>query len=111
GEDTPARVIAEIRPAVLVKGADYRANEIVGADTVRAAGGRVVRVPLLAGRSTTNIVRNARAAARARVKARTRRAGRDRRRWTGASAHCSICRAGIGRSQNCCAGSTRPTGA
>ena len=73
GEDTPARVIAEIRPAVLVKGADYRADRIVGADTVRAAGGRVVRIPLVAGRSTTRIVARARLAVRAA-------AGRDRRR-------------------------------
>ena len=72
GEETPARVIAAIRPAVLVKGADYRADRIVGADTVRAAGGRVVRVPLKPGRSTTSIVRRARLAVRA--------AGRGRRR-------------------------------
>jgi rfaE bifunctional protein nucleotidyltransferase chain/domain len=75
GEDTPARVIAAIRPAVLVKGADYRAAEIVGADTVRAAGGRVVRVPLKPGRSTTTIVQRARIAMRASAAAR-----RDRRR-------------------------------
>jgi rfaE bifunctional protein nucleotidyltransferase chain/domain len=71
GEDTPAKIIAALRPAVLVKGADYRASEIVGAETVRADGGRVLRVPLKAGRSTTGIVKRARIAVRA---------GRDRRR-------------------------------
>src|SRR6185436_15891222 len=66
GEDTPARVIAAIRPAVLVKGADYRADQIVGAETVRSSGGRVVRIPLVAGRSTTRIVARARIAVKAR---------------------------------------------
>ena len=70
GEDTPAALIAAIRPAVLVKGADYRADQIVGADTVRAAGGRVVRIRLSAGRSTTNIVARARLAMRAKERAR-----------------------------------------
>jgi len=77
GEDTPARVIAAIRPAVLVKGADYRAGEIVGADTVRAGGGRVVRVPLRRGRSTTGLVARARIAMNARARAAV---ARDRRR-------------------------------
>jgi rfaE bifunctional protein nucleotidyltransferase chain/domain len=83
GEDTPARVIAEIRPAVLVKGADYRADQIVGADAVRAAGGRVVRIRLVAGRSSSRIVARARLAMKARAAAPARvdaRAGRDRRR-------------------------------
>jgi D-beta-D-heptose 7-phosphate kinase / D-beta-D-heptose 1-phosphate adenosyltransferase len=74
-EDTPAKLIAAIRPAILVKGADYRASEIVGAGTVRASGGRVVRVPLKPGRSTTGLVSRARIAVRARARAR-----RDRRR-------------------------------
>ncbi|HEV8199702.1 MAG TPA: D-glycero-beta-D-manno-heptose 1-phosphate adenylyltransferase [Candidatus Polarisedimenticolia bacterium] len=73
GEDTPARIIAALRPAVLVKGADYRVSNIVGADTVRAFGGHVVRVRLKPGRSTTGLVARARLAVRAA-------AGRDRRR-------------------------------
>jgi len=83
GEDTPAAIIAAIRPAVLVKGADYRADQIVGADTVRALGGRVVRVRLSHGRSTSRIVSRARTAVRAGQRARTAMraaAGRDRRR-------------------------------
>jgi D-beta-D-heptose 7-phosphate kinase/D-beta-D-heptose 1-phosphate adenosyltransferase len=59
GEATPARLIARLRPNVLVKGADYRTGEIVGRDTVEATGGRVVRVPLRRGRSTSGLIRRA----------------------------------------------------
>lgn len=59
GEATPARLIARLRPNVLVKGADYRTGEIVGRDTVEAMGGRVVRVPLRRGRSTSGLIRRA----------------------------------------------------
>lgn len=55
-EDTPLELIREIGPDVLVKGADYRAEEVVGADHVRASGGRVELVPLTEGRSTTTLV-------------------------------------------------------
>ncbi len=55
-EDTPAELIAALQPDVLVKGADYAADEIVGADVVTARGGRVVRVPLEAGYSTTGLI-------------------------------------------------------
>jgi rfaE bifunctional protein nucleotidyltransferase chain/domain len=55
-EDTPARVIDALVPDVLVKGADWGTDAIVGRETVESAGGRVVRVPLLPGRSTTAIV-------------------------------------------------------
>jgi rfaE bifunctional protein nucleotidyltransferase chain/domain len=55
-EPTPAEVIAELLPDVLVKGADWGEHSIVGRDTVEARGGRVVRVPLSAGRSTTVIL-------------------------------------------------------
>jgi D-beta-D-heptose 7-phosphate kinase/D-beta-D-heptose 1-phosphate adenosyltransferase len=41
---------------VLVKGADWALSDIVGRETVTTAGGRVVRVPLLAGQSTTAVV-------------------------------------------------------
>jgi D-beta-D-heptose 7-phosphate kinase/D-beta-D-heptose 1-phosphate adenosyltransferase len=55
-EDTPARAIAAIGPDVLVKGADWPEDQIVGRDTVEAAGGRVVRIPIATGYSTTAIV-------------------------------------------------------
>ncbi|MDH7515696.1 MAG: D-glycero-beta-D-manno-heptose 1-phosphate adenylyltransferase [Bacteroidota bacterium] len=56
-EDTPARLIELLVPDILVKGGDYEAAEIVGRETVERAGGRVVTVPLIEGRSTTNIIR------------------------------------------------------
>lgn len=55
-EDTPARLVAALQPDVLVKGADYAPGEIVGADVVTARGGRVVRVPLEPGFSTTGLI-------------------------------------------------------
>jgi rfaE bifunctional protein nucleotidyltransferase chain/domain len=55
-EDTPLAVIQALQPEVLVKGADYSRENIVGADWVEARGGRVVRVALLAGYSTTALV-------------------------------------------------------
>ncbi len=56
-EDTPQQVIAALRPDVLVKGADYAAEEIVGRSEVRTSGGEVVRIPLLDGYSTEKIMR------------------------------------------------------
>jgi rfaE bifunctional protein nucleotidyltransferase chain/domain len=80
-EDTPARVIAEVRPAVLVKGGDYRLGEIVGRDEVEEGGGRVVRVPLRKGRSTSDLIARARlAVAAAATRAGT---GGGRRRAAG----------------------------
>ena len=60
-EDTPADVIRLVQPDILVKGADWAADEIVGRDTVEARGGRVVRVPVEEGYSTTSIVERIRA--------------------------------------------------
>jgi D-beta-D-heptose 7-phosphate kinase/D-beta-D-heptose 1-phosphate adenosyltransferase len=60
-EDTPAALIEALRPDVLVKGADYTRERIVGADFVEAHGGRVVRVPLVPDTSTTRIVERLRA--------------------------------------------------
>jgi D-beta-D-heptose 7-phosphate kinase/D-beta-D-heptose 1-phosphate adenosyltransferase len=60
-EDTPAGLIQALRPDVLVKGADYPRERIVGADFVEAHGGRVVRVPLVPDTSTTRIVERLRA--------------------------------------------------
>jgi D-beta-D-heptose 7-phosphate kinase/D-beta-D-heptose 1-phosphate adenosyltransferase len=55
-DDTPLALIAAIRPDVLVKGADWGLDAIVGRDLVEAAGGRVARVDLVPGVSTTQIV-------------------------------------------------------
>jgi len=55
-EDTPREVIAALLPDVLVKGADWERDAIVGREEVEASGGRVVRVELLPGRSTTALV-------------------------------------------------------
>jgi rfaE bifunctional protein nucleotidyltransferase chain/domain len=63
-EPTPARLVARLRPDVLVKGSDYRLPEIVGRDVVLAGGGRVVTVPLRRGRSTTGLIRRVLRAAR-----------------------------------------------
>lgn len=59
-EDTPHDLIAAVQPDVLVKGADWAADAIVGRDIVEARGGRVVRVAIEAGYSTTDIVRRIR---------------------------------------------------
>jgi D-beta-D-heptose 7-phosphate kinase/D-beta-D-heptose 1-phosphate adenosyltransferase len=56
GEDTPAEVIRAIQPDVLVKGADWAADQIVGRDTVEARGGRVVRIAVEKGYSTTALL-------------------------------------------------------
>jgi D-beta-D-heptose 7-phosphate kinase/D-beta-D-heptose 1-phosphate adenosyltransferase len=52
-EDTPLELIGAIRPAVLVKGADYELDEVVGADIVIAAGGEVILAELMPGHSTS----------------------------------------------------------
>jgi rfaE bifunctional protein nucleotidyltransferase chain/domain len=59
-EDTPAEIITRVQPDVLVKGADWGPDNIVGRDTVEARGGRVVRMPLIEGYSTTELLRRAR---------------------------------------------------
>lgn len=56
GEDTPADIIKAIQPDILVKGADWAEDAIVGRETVEARGGKVVRVPIEQGFSTTGIV-------------------------------------------------------
>ena len=55
-EDTPERLIAAIRPDVLIKGADYRMDQVVGAEIVQARGGQVVLIDLQEGHSTTNTI-------------------------------------------------------
>jgi D-beta-D-heptose 7-phosphate kinase / D-beta-D-heptose 1-phosphate adenosyltransferase len=52
-EDTPEALISELRPDLLMKGADYRLDEVIGADLVRAWGGKVALADLLPGHSTS----------------------------------------------------------
>jgi len=63
-EDTPLALIERLRPDVLVKGADYARDAIVGADQVESWGGRVVRVPLVPGISTTELLTRLRRSSR-----------------------------------------------
>jgi D-beta-D-heptose 7-phosphate kinase/D-beta-D-heptose 1-phosphate adenosyltransferase len=62
-EDTPLRLIELLRPDYLIKGADYNLATVVGADLVRAYGGKVILVPLERGHSTTSIIGRASAGA------------------------------------------------
>ncbi len=55
-EETPAEIIAAVQPDVLVKGADWAVDRIVGRDTVEARGGRVVRMQVEEGWSTTSLI-------------------------------------------------------
>ncbi len=55
-EDTPEVLIAQLRPDVLVKGGDYRPEQIAGASLVRSWGGEVVVLPYVSGYSTSGIV-------------------------------------------------------
>jgi bifunctional ADP-heptose synthase (sugar kinase/adenylyltransferase) len=59
-EETPAEIIRAIEPDVLVKGADWPEDRIVGRDTVEARGGEVVRVPVEEGYSTSALLEKAR---------------------------------------------------
>ena len=55
-EETPARIIEALRPDILVKGGDYKIEDIVGRDVLRATGGKVVTIPLTPDRSTTDVI-------------------------------------------------------
>jgi len=55
-EETPIALIEAIRPDILTKGADYTRDEVVGGDLVESYGGRVERIALVAGKSTTGII-------------------------------------------------------
>lgn len=59
GEDRPDKLIEQIKPDVLVKGADYRESEIAGAAFVKSYGGKVRRVRLVPGRSSSSIIKKA----------------------------------------------------
>ncbi len=60
-EDTPAELIAQLEPDMLVKGGDYAPEAIAGADLVKDRGGTVTTIPLVAGHSTTALARRIRA--------------------------------------------------
>jgi D-beta-D-heptose 7-phosphate kinase/D-beta-D-heptose 1-phosphate adenosyltransferase len=60
GEPTPREIVSVLLPDVLVKGGDWRADQIIGREEVEAAGGRVVSIPVVAGHSTTAILRRIR---------------------------------------------------
>jgi D-beta-D-heptose 7-phosphate kinase/D-beta-D-heptose 1-phosphate adenosyltransferase len=62
-QDTPLELIGLLRPDLLVKGADYAIDEIVGADIVQQAGGRVMTVELVPGQSTTRLIASGKAPA------------------------------------------------
>jgi D-beta-D-heptose 7-phosphate kinase/D-beta-D-heptose 1-phosphate adenosyltransferase len=57
--DTPLELIKRVRPDVLVKGGDYKREEVVGREFVEAAGGAVILVDPVPGHSTTAIVKRA----------------------------------------------------
>ena len=59
-EDTPIKLITQVRPSVLVKGGDYAREQVIGREIVEANGGEVVLVDILAGFSTTSLVKRAR---------------------------------------------------
>ena len=62
-EPTPRELIARVLPSVLVKGADWTPDEVVGREQVEGAGGRVVSIPLAPGYSTTSLLEKIRKAA------------------------------------------------
>lgn len=58
-EDTPERVIKELKPDVLVKGGDWEISKIVGSEFVQSYGGKVLSLNFVDGKSTTNIIKKA----------------------------------------------------
>ncbi len=55
-EDTPYELIKRVKPHILVKGGDWDINNIVGKDIVESYGGKVLNIPFVEGKSTTNII-------------------------------------------------------
>jgi D-glycero-beta-D-manno-heptose 1-phosphate adenylyltransferase len=55
-EDTPLNIITAVKPDVLIKGADWKINNVVGKEVVEASGGKVLTIPLIPDRSTTGII-------------------------------------------------------
>ena len=58
-EDTPEALIEALRPDLLVKGADYRLDQVVGAEIVKSYGGRIMLAPIVPGYSTTATIARA----------------------------------------------------
>jgi len=56
-EDNPQQIVSRLQPDVLVKGADWAMDDIIGRETVESRGGRVVRIPLADGYSTSTIIK------------------------------------------------------
>ena len=56
-EETPLRLIKQIKPNIIVKGQDYKKKQVIGFNTIKSWGGEVVLVPLTKGYSTTSIVK------------------------------------------------------
>jgi rfaE bifunctional protein nucleotidyltransferase chain/domain len=56
-EDNPQQIVSRLQPDVLVKGADWAMDDIIGRETVESRGGRVVRIPLAEGYSTSTIIK------------------------------------------------------
>jgi D-beta-D-heptose 7-phosphate kinase / D-beta-D-heptose 1-phosphate adenosyltransferase len=65
-EDTPLEVLQSVRPNVLVKGGDYKLEEVVGRELIEATGGRVILVPLTPEKSTTALVERIRSGGKQR---------------------------------------------
>ena len=59
-EENPLKVIQFLMPHILVKGGDWKEEEIIGADVVKKAGGEVVRIPYIMGFSSTDIIKKVR---------------------------------------------------
>ena len=55
-EETPERLIKQLRPDIIIKGGDYSIQDIIGADFVRSYGGEVLTIPYLEGNSSSNII-------------------------------------------------------
>ena len=69
-QDTPLDLIRCVRPTVLVKGADYRIDEVVGREVVEVDGGKVILIELVPGHSTSALVDRPRQAAQSKTTAR-----------------------------------------
>lgn len=55
-EDTPINLLYKVKPDYLIKGGDYQLDQIVGREFVESYGGKVVTIPVISGKSTTNLV-------------------------------------------------------
>jgi D-beta-D-heptose 7-phosphate kinase/D-beta-D-heptose 1-phosphate adenosyltransferase len=56
-EDTPLSLINAVKPHVIAKGSDYTADQVVGGKEVESWGGEIALIDLVAGRSTSNIIK------------------------------------------------------